>query len=176
MIKYLLLLFSVTVISCNPPDLSSNVSNEKRLTVILQPIGNFSEATLRFLSDNIAKFYPVKIVIVSPKSFPANAYYASRKRYRADTAINWLKKIKGDSARLIVGLTSSDISTTKGRIKDYGVMGLGFQPGVACVISSFRLQNDNPSESLLNQRVLKTVVHEMGHNFGLSHCQKKNVL
>ena len=181
MIKYLLLSFFIIAVSCNQSPSSNNQKisialKDKPVIIILQPIGNFSKTTLKFLEDSIPKFYTVKIVIASPEAFPSNAYYASRKRYRADTIINWLKQIKPDSARLIVALTNSDISTTKGSIKDYGVMGLGFQPGVACVVSSFRLQNDHPSQQLLQQRIFKTVVHEIGHNFGLPHCSNKNCI
>lgn len=176
--KYLVGLL-ITVVACNLIDTNKQTNinhNNKNVIILLQPIGNFSNTTLRFLQDSITKFYDVKVSIAPPRSFPSNAYYAPRERYRVDTIINLLKQIKPDSARSIIALTNSDISATKENIKDYGVMGLGFQPGVSCVISSFRLQNDKPCEDLLQQRIFKTVVHEMGHNFGLPHCLNKNCI
>ena len=93
-----------------------------------------------------------------------------RNRYRADSTIKWLKQIKPDSARTIVGITNEDVSVNKGAHKDYGVMGLGYKPGKACVVSTFRLRKTASSRKHFQQRLFKVVVHEMGHNFGLDHC------
>jgi archaemetzincin len=49
----------------------------------------------------------------------------------------WPRCGRGD-ARFVLGLTAADISTTKGEIVDWGVMGLGSLDGTAGVISSFR--------------------------------------
>jgi archaemetzincin len=48
---------------------------------------------------------------------------------------------------------------------DYGVMGLGFMPGKACVASNFRLRN--------KKNFFKVVIHELGHTTGLPHCPDK---
>ena len=57
----------------------------------------------------------------------------------------------------IIGLTSKDISVTKGNIADYGVMGLGYRPGNACVASNFRLSKSGESQ------FYKIALHELGH-------------
>jgi len=138
--------------------------------ILLQPLHSFSKQTLLYLKNNIEQFYPVHVIIASTKEFPSNVYYKPRNRYRADSTIKWLKQIRPDSIRLIVGLTDEDISTTKGLHKDFGVMGLGYQPGKACVVSTVRLRKSAKTSQQLNQRIFKVVVHEMGHNFGLPHC------
>lgn len=51
---------------------------------------------------------------------------------------------------------------------NYGVMGLGFMPGNACVISSFRLGD----KKNLHERLYKVAIHELGHNNGLPHCKE----
>ncbi len=69
---------------------------------------------------------------------------------------------------LIIALTSKDISWTKGKILDYGIMGLGLCPGQVCVASSFRLSKTD------NLRQLFVVsIHELGHTQGLPHCPVK---
>ena len=160
-------LFSVA--ACNNKATEEKYWREKPI-VILQPLHSFSTEILTYLKDTIEKFYPVNIAIADTKNFPANFYYKPRNRYRADSTIKWLKQIKPDSARTIVGITNEDVSVNKGANKDYGVMGLGYKPGKACVVSTYRLRKTAASQKHFQQRLFKVVVHEMGHNFGLDHC------
>ena len=44
-------------------------------------------------------------------------------------------------------------------------MGLGYQPGSACVVSTFRLSKEN-----LAEHYFKVSIHELGHTQGLPHC------
>jgi archaemetzincin len=142
----------------------------------LQPLGKFATADLQYLKDSIEQFYPVQIQIGVAKPLPPHAYYAPRNRYRADSIIAWLKLQKPDSIRTMVGLTTVDVSTTKAKFKDYGVMGLGYQPGPSCVVSTFRLQSQTKSYKQIQQRLFKVVAHELGHNFGLPHCDNQHCI
>ena len=101
-------------------------------------------------------------------------------RYRADSLLIDLFQNRPDSIDYLLGITSKDISTTKrdskGNIRqpkskylDWGIFGLGYKPGVSCVISTYRLNNGK--SDLLISRVQKIAVHEIGHNMGLDHCE-----
>ena len=152
------------------------VASKRKPMIIFQPL-QFSDAgILRYLEDSVEKFYPVEVVIAEKKNFPESFYYKPRSRYRADSTIKWLRKIKPDSARSIVGITNEDISVNKGVHKDYGIMGLGYKPGPSCVVSTFRLRKTITSQKHFRQRLFKVVVHEMGHNFGLSHCSNETCI
>jgi archaemetzincin len=171
--KSLFAFIIILFISCKHDNNHSNKIADKKTKksiVIFQPLKKFSQEQLIFLKDSIEKFYPVNIILNRENNFPTSAWYAPRSRYRADSTIVWLKTLKPDSVRLILGLTDKDISTSKGEITDYGVMGLGFKPGTSCIISSFRLRKNIHSAEELNKRLFKVVAHEMGHNFGLPHC------
>ena len=98
---------------------------------------------------------------------PQQAYYAEKKRYRADTLIKFLSK-KTSKNHVSIGLTTKDISHTKGLVKDYGIFGLGLRPGNACVVSLFRLSTTNRHEQFF-----KICIHELGHTAGLPHCPEK---
>ena len=54
---------------------------------------------------------------------------------------------------------------------EYGIIGLGNRPGTVCVVSTHRLKG-NASEQKVIERLEKTALHEIGHNLGLSHCDK----
>jgi archaemetzincin len=71
--------------------------------------------------------YP-RVELRQPIDLPQKTWNSARKRYRADSLINYLKSICPPDA-VILGLTNKDISTTKGKVADWGVMGLGFCPG-----------------------------------------------
>jgi archaemetzincin len=95
------------------------------------------------------------------------AYYRPRNRYRADSLIHWFNRTT-PAGYVTLGLTSKDISTTKGSHEDFGIMGLGNRPGNACIASSFRLSNGNKAEELF-----KVAIHELGHTQGLPHCPNR---
>ncbi len=103
---------------------------------------------------------------------PKAAYTAPRRRYRADKLLDHLLTLipKAPATTRVLGLTTSDISTTKGKHKDWGIFGLGLMPGQAAVISSHRLQRGAKTREKLRFRVATTAVHEIGHTFGLDHC------
>ncbi len=161
------------IISCHKEKKIPVVAVPQKPVIILQPLDSFPADALLFLKDSIPLFYPVTVHISPKRKMPAKAYYKPRNRYRADTLIHWLRQRKPLKSRLIMGFTTKDISTTKGDAEDYGVMGLGFQPGEAGVVSTHRIYPSATSPENALRRLFKVVVHEMGHNFGLPHCPRQ---
>lgn len=143
----------------------------KPLTVALLPYKNFDTALIGFVKKEITDFYINCDVIVLPeKKLPAFAYSKSRHRYKADSLLRYQRKLNIAGVKSVVGLTASDISTTKTTNADWGVFGLGFCPGKAAVVSTYRLSRSSKSAAHFKQRLSKVVLHELGHNFGLPHC------
>ena len=142
------------------------VKNGEEITILIQPFEDVKPKQLTEISENIRKIYP-KIKILKPIKFPQNTYYEPRNRYRADSIIKYLRT-KTPNNCVTLALTNKDISVTKGKVADFGVMGLGYRPGNACVASSFRL---NPKNK--NEQFYKIAIHELGHTQGLKHCPDK---
>ncbi|WP_139921228.1 zinc-dependent metalloprotease family protein [Hymenobacter sp. DG01] len=104
------------------------------------------------------------VVLAPRRALPNAAYYPPRHRYRADSLLRYLvRQYQPDT--VVIGLTQRDISTTKNDRRDWGVLGLGYQPGRAAVASSFRLR-----QRQLPTQFYKVVLHEIGHTQGLPHC------
>jgi len=160
-----ILLFSI--LSCTKGKNENNKVNQK--VIIIQPLGDFNKAQAKKVFSEIKMINP-NLVLLENIHFPENSYYKPRNRYRADSIIKSLKSKIGEDS-VIVGLSNLDISTTKNEIKDWGVMGLGYKPGKACVVSDFRLSPKNK-----NQQFYKLVLHELGHTEGLPHCAVKTCL
>ena len=103
-------------------------------------------------------------------ALPAAAYTKARRRWRAEKLLSVLSTAMPADGTRILGLTGADISTTKGRFDDWGVIGLGQEPGVATVISSFRCRKRARDAVHARERLAKVAVHEIGHSLGLDHC------
>jgi len=164
--------------SCNNIKFSEDGSKP---VIALQPFGNINTDYVDSVAASLTKMYQSKVIILETKALPASSFVNIKSpRYRADILIRLLKTQKPDSVDFILGLTNKDISTTKrdafgnikkpeSRYKDWGVFGLGYRPGVACVISTFRLNHS--SKKLFISRLQKVALHEIGHNYGLPHCK-----
>ncbi|PBQ33306.1 Zn-dependent protease [Sphingobacteriaceae bacterium] len=166
-LKNSLVLLAVIFMSCCGGDSTKGFeSTEKVIIINVQPLGDFSAKQTSFIVNELKKVYS-KVILNKPINFPKSAYYEPRKRYRADSLIKFLRGIT-EQDHVTIALTDKDISTTKGKVQDFGIMGLGYQPGRSCVVSTFRLAKQN-----LNTQFFKVAVHELGHTQGLPHCSVK---
>ena len=161
--RYLLFIFYIITLPSVPP------AELKRIKITVGFYDAISPQLSRELIAAIATQYNAD-VLVQPKVqvFPASTYYKPRSRYRAELILKHLNKLPGNH-RSYLAVTTHDISTTKDEVYDWGVMGLGYQPGKSCVISTYRLKT--PNTPLFNERVIKVALHEIGHNLGLPHCK-----
>jgi len=138
------------------------IPKKQQVEILIQPFSDLPVEKSKYVFIKIREKWPnTKLLPAVP--IPAVAFYKPRNRYRADSLLKWLSP-KANINQKIVGITSKDISTTKGNNPDHGVMGLGAMGGKSCMISTFRLKKGS------NEQLFKTVIHELGHNFNLPHC------
>jgi archaemetzincin len=168
MFKNLKIAFLLTVCaSCLIYCIQKDHKTEAVITIAIQPFMDIPQEDVQYVEKKVKVFYPN--VVVRPKiDLPKHAFYKSRNRYRADSILVFLNQSKARDV-VFIGLTSKDISATKGTNKDFGVLGLGYCPGKACVASTFRLEKNARQEQLF-----KVAIHELGHTQGLPHCKQKH--
>ncbi|MBN1899502.1 MAG: Zn-dependent protease [Spirochaetes bacterium] len=153
-----------------------NFHLQARIIIALQPLGApLPSAVVETVKKGIKELYQADVVVLPRKDLPAQAYYKPRKRYRAEKLLDYLETIDQKKYTKIVGLTQKDISTTKGKYIDWGILGLGTLGGRACVVSTFRLKRNVTNKKFL-ERLVKVINHELGHTFGLEHCPDKGCL
>jgi archaemetzincin len=160
-----IVLILIILFSCSDKPQRS-VKETGGLIILVQPFKDLKPESVKFITTEIKKVYP-NVKVLDPIDLPKNAYYNERKRYKADSIIKFLSE-KTKEGFITIGLTSKDISTTKGKIKDFGIMGLGYRPGKSCVASNFRLNKEQ-----LDEQLFKIAIHELGHTQGLKHCPEK---
>lgn len=152
--------------------IASRKASTAPIVIALQPFTDFDTSLVSELKESITGAYDGTRVVVLPRiNLPSSAYYKPRNRYRAEKLVAWLADTTSPSVTTIVGLTPTDISTTKGEYPDWGIFGLADINGKACVVSTFRLGNTTGNRRVLVERLVKLVNHELGHTFGLFHCK-----
>ena len=155
--------------SCQTSEKPSTTSNLQMVY-----FDDFDTSVIYKLTIDIEKFYKIKTVQLSKSSLPISSYYKPRNRYRADSLIRFLNSKKKNRENIVLGLCSKDISVSINKANDWGVFGFGYCPGNACVASTFRLkENTLPG---FYARLKNVVLHELGHNLGLNHCQVSSCL
>ncbi|MDI9857899.1 matrixin family metalloprotease [Flectobacillus roseus] len=162
-IAFLLTVYASGLIYC----IQKDHKTEAAITIAIQPFTGIPEKDVVYVEQKIKSFYP-KVVVLPKINLPKQAYYKTRNRYRADSILVFLNQSKAHDF-VFIGLTSKDISATKGINNDFGVLGLGYCPGKACVASTFRLEKNTRQEQLF-----KVAIHELGHTQGLPHCKQKH--
>jgi archaemetzincin len=145
--------------------------------VYVQPLGKaMPDPDVEMVVKALRAFYAVEVKQLARVDLPKSAYYPKRARYRAEKLLDFLQpRLPSDGFR-ILGLTGVDISTTKDKIDDWGILGLASIDGVACVLSSFRCKRKAKNAKHSRIRLGKVAVHEIGHTFGLEHCPNRGCL
>lgn len=180
----IILFFSFSLlISCNGINkeeskkeiINNNNKNKEKLSVVIQPFEGLPLSTTNSVAEKLKDIYSGNIIINKSIPLPKKTLNNAKSRYRADSLINYLGTFVKEG-QFIIGLTSKDISATKGKNPDYGVMGLGFCPGKSCIASTYRLKGKN-----CNEKLFKVAIHELGHTQGIAktktkHCPEKTCL
>lgn len=145
----------------------------------LQPLEDFSHQEAELLKGELIKQLALiyknipqndieaSISIAENKEIPTSCLYKPRNRYWAAKILSLLHEEHGGNDEIVsIGLTHQDISTSIHGQYNYGIMGLSFRPGDACIISTYRLKRKDD--------LWKVTLHEFLHSRGLPHCKKDN--
>jgi archaemetzincin len=99
-----------------------------------------------------------------------HAYSTARNQYDSFILLRDLMKIQPADSSRVLGVTNCDLFVPALSFV-FGQAQLG---GPAALMSTARLAPEfhglPPQHELLMERTVKTVLHEMGHTFGLVHC------
>ena len=138
--------------------------------ITLVPIGTVPPELLSWLVDRLAEVTRRDVVVGEMVSLPVAGYDRHRQQYRASAFIAVLRALHCPSAERVVGLTDVDCYA-RGLNFIFGQATMGGREAfvaLPCLRESFY---GLPEDTILfRERVLKEVVHELGHTWGLCHC------
>ena len=138
-------------------------------SILIVPFGNTDLMRLEILREGLRQnLTGIEVKVADPVSIPEGSFMASRNQFLAAQFLRKLLRMlpEEDQSR-ILGVTDEDLFAP----------GLNFVFGQAfdrvAVVSTRRLKSpkrSGNSNDILQLRMLKEAVHELGHTFGLKHC------
>ncbi|MBW1780867.1 MAG: archaemetzincin family Zn-dependent metalloprotease [Deltaproteobacteria bacterium] len=141
--------------------------------VIITPIGFVDEGILDRIARHIEARCGVMCRIFQKMDKPEYAYDKRRCQYNSTSILKHLFRCCPDNVLGFMGVTNVDLYVP---ILKY-VFGLAEMEGQCSVISTYRLRPEfydrPPDQDLLEERVTKTALHELGHCLGLTHCKNR---
>jgi len=139
-------------------------------TVCVVAIGSVPAQVLEWVESVAAEWCPWPIRRLPALRLPEGAYDPKRGQYKSVEILKAVARCRPSDAARVVGVTEVDLAIPMLTF----VFGQAQLDGPAAVLSLCRLRQEfyglRGEESLLRERVVKEVLHELGHTFGLTHC------
>ena len=141
------------------------------MLVDIVPVGNVPANVKRAASTALRSVYDCDVTVNDAQSVPNGAYDSDRNQYSAETFIQLAERVgRGEKN---IAITPHDLFY---RRRNY-VFGLAYLDGSGSVVSTYRLQtssdggfSNQSANDIFEDRVRKEIVHEIGHTYGLEHC------
>lgn len=140
------------------------------MKIYILSLGNFRRDLSIKIKENLSCSFNLPIELLDIKCDISYAYHPVRGQYLSPKILEEMKKVIPSGALKVIGITNVDLCTL---VKEF-VFGVAEFKGRIALVSLFRLRQEfyglKPNEELLIVRTLKEIVHELGHTFGLKHC------
>ena len=141
-----------------------------RVSVTLVPLGRVPAELLQWLREELAKIIRLPVTVGRPVPLPGEAFQPLRGQYLGESVLAALRKLPLPAGALAVALVDADCYTPG---LDF-VYGLAAKGGRVALVALPRLRpsyyGEPPNSEKYAVRVLKEIVHELGHTWNLAHC------
>jgi archaemetzincin len=136
----------------------------------LVAIGNVHEGALAWIENAAAEWFPFPLRRLPPLLLPEAAYDTKRGQYQSVEIMKLLAQSAPPDAIRVLGVTAVDLAIPMLTF----LFGQAHLNGPIALVSLCRLRQEfyglPANENLLRQRIVKEVLHELGHTFGITHC------
>jgi len=144
------------------------------LKIILVPIRFEDNELLEELAEGIKKVFSLEVSICPNKISPDGGFDSVRNQFNSSWLLKKLRKSALNGNDKILGIIKHDLFIP---IFTF-VFGEAELMGQVALISTYRFHNKlyglPETNGLLEKRLIKESIHELGHTFGLRHCRNIN--
>jgi len=139
----------------------------------LVPLGDVPPYLVDFLGAHLPKTFSARCQILPPQPVPAYAFNIDRGQYSSTQILGRLAASLDPVVWKILAVTCFDLYIP---VLTF-VFGEAQLEGPSAVVSAHRLRQEvygfPADQRLLQERLLKEAVHELGHTQGLMHCNDR---
>jgi archaemetzincin len=134
-------------------------------TIYITSMGNVKNSDVVRVQKELSSFYNCNVIILPKIDLMTDTKVKGMNRYQSEKILNnIIQKFYNKRGKVLV-LTDVDICFNNGKNKEHwGIFGLGMLYSKPCVVSTNRLKTNR------DNRLVKVAIHEIGHTFGLNHC------
>lgn len=129
---------------------------------------DFPAQKARMLAYALKKVYPSVSIQKASLVLPKEYYNKERNRYSGTGLLKDLTRLL--EGNVVLGLTDEVIFKANELSPTYGIFGVSPVGAYVAVISSTRPSGKQHS----NDHLVKLMMHELGHSFGLNHCSNQH--
>ena len=136
--------------------------------VVMYSYGAVSNSRTDYLAKELRKYYPSVRLTSQHLPLPKKYCHRERNRYNAPGLLTDLERLK--KGTVVLGVTDEVIYHANEKSPTFGIFGISTVGSHVALISlrkpSGRRHTDN--------HVVKLMLHELGHAFGLDHCKDQH--
>jgi len=140
-------------------------------SITLISFGHFEKDILEKTAEAVSEEYHSTVSIRDGHLDLGEYYDSARRQYNGNSLLKQVDSMSVSESSKTLGLFNVDLFIP---ILTF-IFGQAFLNGRSGIVSVFRLSNVRygmpENEELMLDRFKKEVVHELGHTFGLIHCQ-----
>lgn len=138
------------------------------------PIGQIDTHLQKFIGENLRMVFNIPYRLLDSIDTPLKSFSQKRGQCNAEIILREIGMLSFENINKIISIIDKDIYS-----QDYSyIFGEAEAPGKISIISTKRLNPEfygqKYNRDVFYDRVLKEVLHEIGHNYNLSHCPDRN--
>jgi len=135
--------------------------------IIIVLLSEIDERLVKAIAQALEQTFGAAVRIHRQTKPLDSAYVPSRNQYSSPRLLARLRRIKKGPGDKVLGITDVDLYSPG---YDF-VFGEAETASGVATLSLYRLQPPRADEELLKQRAIKEATHEVGHLYGLGHCE-----
>ena len=138
----------------------------------IAPVGSVAGPALDWVEAAAEEWFPFPVRRLPPLAVPPETYDAERRQHQSAPILERLARITPPNAARLLGVTEVDLAIPMLSF----LFGHAQLDGPVALISLCRLRQEFyglPLDAeLLRGRTVKEALHELGHTFALTHCER----